>query len=284
MKDYYQILGVSEDASSDEIKKAFRKLAVKHHPDRGGDEKKFKEANEAYDTLKNSNKRQEYDTIRKYGHSMGGQGGNFKFTSGNFNEFFGGDFFEEFMSGMGGMGGRRTRYRQRPRVNKDVSIRISMSIKEVMTSVKRTISVKLPSGRDEIVDVKIGAGIQSGVVLKYTGLGDDSDPNLPRGNLLIRITILDSDGYTRKGNDLWTDRSITAFEAMRGTEISVKDLKDNIVKVKVPAGTQPDSVLLLKGKGMPVHESLNIKGNMYIKIHITIPKLTQEQLNKIKDL
>ena len=283
MKDYYKILGVSEDASADEIKKAFRKLAVKHHPDRGGDEKKFKEANEAYDTLKSESKKQEYDTMRRFGSNMGGQGSGFKFHTGNFNEFFGGDFFEEFMSGMGGSG-QRQRFRQRQRVNKDVSIRITMSIKEIMSSVKRTISVKLPSGRDEIVDVKIGAGIQNGVVLKYSGLGDDSNSNLPRGNLLIRVTILDSDGFTRKGNDIWTDKTIDAFDAMRGTEFQIKDLQENIVKVKVPAGTQPGSVLQLKSKGMPVHESLSIRGNMYIKIHITIPTLTQQQLNKIKDL
>ena len=283
MKDYYKILGVSEDASADEIKKAFRKLAVKHHPDRGGDEKKFKEANEAYDTLKSESKKQEYDTMRRFGSNMGGQGSGFKFHTGNFNEFFGGDFFEEFMSGMGGSG-QRQRFRQRQRVNKDVSIRITMSIKEIMSSVKRTISVKLPSGRDEIVDVKFGAGIQNGVVLKYSGLGDDSNSNLPRGNLLIRVTILDSDGFTRKGNDIWTDKTIDAFDAMRGTEFQIKDLQENIIKVKVPAGTQPGSVLQLKSKGMPVHESLSIRGNMYIKIHITIPTLTQQQLNKIKDL
>tara|TARA_A100001011_G_C14189421_1_gene790579 strand:+ start:71 stop:922 length:852 start_codon:yes stop_codon:yes gene_type:complete len=283
MKDYYKILGVSEDASADEIKKAFRKLAVKHHPDRGGDEKKFKEANEAYDTLKSESKKQEYDTMRRFGSNMGGQGSGFKFHTGNFNEFFGGDFFEEFMSGMGGSG-QRQRFRQRQRVNKDVSIRITMSIKEIMSSVKRTISVKLPSGRDEIVDVKIGAGIQNGVVLKYSGLGDDSNSNLPRGNLLIRVTILDSDGFTRKGNDIWTDKTIDAFDAMRGTEFQIKDLQENIIKVKVPAGTQPGSVLQLKSKGMPVHESLSIRGNMYIKIHVTIPTLTQQQLNKIKDL
>ena len=283
MKDYYKILGVSEDASADEIKKAFRKLAVEHHPDRGGNELKFKEANEAYDTLKNKSKRQEYDTLRKYGSNFGGQGSGFRFTSGNFDEFFGGDFFEEFMSGMGGMG-RRPNYRARPRNNKDVSIRINLSIKEVMQSVKRTISVKLPSGRDEIVDVKIGAGVQSGVVFKYAGLGDDTDKNLPRGNLLIRVTVLDSDGFTRKGNDLWTDKRIDAFQAMRGCEFTIRDLQDNVVKVHVPAGTQPGSVLQLKSKGMPVHETLSIRGNMYIKIHVTIPKLNESELNKIKDL
>jgi len=107
---------------------------------------------------------------------------------------------------------------------------------------------------------------------------------VPRGNLLVRVNILDSDGYTRKGNDLWTDRSITAFEAMRGCEFTIQDLTDTKVKVRVPAGTQPNSVLQLKDKGMPVHENLNIRGNMYIRIHVTIPKLNEAQLKKIEDL
>ena len=281
MKDYYKILGVSEEASADEIKKAFRKLAVKHHPDRGGDEKLFKEANEAYDTLKNSNKRQEYDTMRKFGSSMGGQGSGFRFTSGNFDEFFGGDFFEEFMSGVSGRG---RRYRQRPRQNRDVRLSLTLSIKEVIKASERTLSFRLPSGRDEVVQIKIPAGVQSGVTFRYTNMGDDTDQNLPRGNLLIKVNVLDSDGFTRKQNDLYTDKTIDAFQAMRGCEFTIRDLEDNIVKIKVPAGTQPGSILRVKDKGMPVHETLNIRGNIYIKIHVTIPKLNENQLNKIKDL
>ena len=281
MKDYYKILGVSEEASADEIKKAFRKLAVKHHPDRGGDEKLFKEANEAYDTLKNSNKRQEYDTMRKFGSSMGGQGSGFRFTSGNFDEFFGGDFFEEFMSGVSGRG---RRYRQRPRQNRDVRLSLTLSIKEVIKASERTLGFRLPSGRDEVVQIKIPAGGQSGVTFRYTNMGDDTDQNLPRGNLLIKVNVLDSDGFTRKQNDLYTDKTIDAFQAMRGCEFTIRDLEDNIVKIKVPAGTQPGSILRVKDKGMPVHETLNIRGNIYIRIHVTIPKLNENQLNKIKDL
>ena len=281
MKDYYKILGVSEEASADEIKKAFRKLAVKHHPDRGGDEKLFKEANEAYDTLKNTNKRQEYDTMRKFGSSMGGQGSGFRFTSGNFDDFFGGDFFDEFMSGVSGRG---RRYRQRPRQNRDVRLSLTLSIKEVIKASERTLSFRLPSGRDEVVQIKIPAGVQSGVTFRYTNMGDDTDQNLPRGNLLIKVNVLDSDGFTRKQNDLYTDKTIDAFQAMRGCEFTIRDLEDNIVKIKVPAGTQPGSILRVKDKGMPVHETLNIRGNIYIKIHVTIPKLNENQLNKIKDL
>ncbi len=120
MKDYYKILGVSEDASDGDIKKAFRKLAVKYHPDRGGDENKFKEANEAYDTLKDSKKRQEYDTMRKFGANFGGQGQGFNFQ-GNFGDFFGGDFFEEFMTGFGGERQPFRRQYRRKMKNKDVS-------------------------------------------------------------------------------------------------------------------------------------------------------------------
>ena len=283
MKDYYKILGVSEDASDGDIKKAFRKLAVKYHPDRGGDENKFKEANEAYDTLKDSKKRQEYDTMRKFGANFGGQGQGFNFQ-GNFGDFFGGDFFEEFMTGFGGERQPFRRQYRRKMKNKDVSIRISMSIKEVMKSVDRTLSVNLPSGRQEIINVKIGAGAQKGTIFKYGGLGDDSIKNISRGDLLVRLTVLDSDGFTRKGNDLHTDKQITAFDAMRGCDIEIRDLEDNIVRIRVPAGTQPNSVLRVKDKGMPVHESISIRGNMYVRIHITIPKLTEEQLNKIKDL
>jgi curved DNA-binding protein len=284
MKNYYDTLGVSETATDNEIKTAFRKLAAQHHPDKGGDEKKFKEINEAYDTLKNTKKRQEYDTMRKYGERNFGSGEGFSFNTG---DFFNENVFEEFFSGFGfgprGRGSTRV-YRNKPRSNQSVNIRISLSIKEVYTSCEKTISVRLPSGRDEIVNIKIPAGVQDGVVFKYRGMGDDADKSLPRGDLLVNVQILDSDGFTRKGNDLWTDRSIGAFEAMRGTEFDIRLLDDSVKRVRVPAGTQPNAVLNLKGLGMPVHDTLNIKGNVYVRIHVTIPKLSREELKKIENL
>lgn len=284
MKNYYDALGVSETASDNEIKSAFRKLAAKHHPDKGGDEKKFKEINEAYDTLKNTQKRQEYDTMRKYGSRNFGQGENFSF---NMNDFFTEDVFEDFFSGFSfGPGGRgQTRvYRKQPRVNKSVNIRISVSIKEVMQSVEKTLSLRLPSGRDEIVSVKIPAGCQNGATFKYKNLGDDTNPSLPRGDLLVNVSVLDSDGFTRKGNDIWTDRTINCFEAMRGCEFQIRTLDDKVLKVRVPAGTQPGTVINLKGLGMPIHDSLNIRGNILVRINIVIPQLTERELEQIKDL
>lgn len=283
MKNFYDTLGVAETASEKEIKEAFKSLAKKHHPDRGGDEKKFKEINEAYDTLKNPEKRQEYDAIRRYGQRAGGAGSGFNYNS---NDFFSEDIFQDFFSGFGFAPGRgQTRvYRNRPRTNQSVNIRISLSIKEVYHACEKTVSVRLPSGRDEIVHLKIPAGVQNGAVFKYKGLGDDTDKNLERGDLLCTVQVLDSDGYTRRGNDLYTDKTISCFDAIRGTEFKIKTLDDRILNVKVPAGTQPNNTIMLKGQGMPVHDTLNIKGNIYIKINISIPELSAKDLEKIKDL
>lgn len=284
MKNYYDTLGVAETASDAEIKKAFRKLASTHHPDKGGDQTKFQEINEAYDTLKSTEKRNEYDTMRKYGNSRYGQGENFNF---NMNDFFNEDTFNDFFTGFsfgpGGKGQTRV-YTRRPRANRSVNVRLSVSIKEVMNNIDKTLSLKLPSGRDEIVQVKIPAGCQNGATFKYKGLGDDTDSKLPRGDLLVNVSVLDCDGYARKGNDVWTEKTINCFEAIRGCEFQLKTLEDKTLKVRVPAGTQPGTVINLKGQGMPIHNSLNIRGNILVRINIIIPQLTERELEQIKGL
>ena len=280
MKNYYNMLGVGEDASNDQIKKAFKSIAKKEHPDRGGNEVKFKEANEAYDTLKDTKKRHEYDTVRKYGQSMGGQGGNFHFTS---DDFAGDSVFENFFSGFGGPG-VRTRFRQRQRANKSVNVRMAISIKEAMSSMEKTINYRLPSGKEEFATVKIPAGVQHGVTFKYKGMGDDSIKSVPRGDLLVQMSVLDSNNYARQVNDLYTDKTISCFDAIRGCVIQLKTLTDSTIKVKVPAGTQPGTLINCKGQGMPIHKTLNIRGNLYVKINIVIPELSNNDLEKIKDL
>ena len=286
MKNYYDILGVSEDASSDQIKKAFKEIAKKEHPDRGGNETKFKEANEAYDTLKSSQKRHDYDTMRKFGG-----------TKGDEHPFFNEDIFGDFFSGFGGdinLGGSRFTFTSGPgnervfrssrRGNRNVQVRMAISIKDAMTSNEKTINYKLPSGRDEFATVKIPAGVQHGVTFKFAGMGDDSIKNMPRGDLMVIMSVLDSDGFTRKGNDLYTDKTIDCFQAVRGTEFNLKTLDDGIIKVKVPAGTQPNTLLQVQGKGMPIHKTIGIRGNLYVKVHVLIPQLSAQDLKKIKDL
>jgi len=288
MKNYYDILGVSEDASYDQIKKAFKDIAKKEHPDRGGDEARFKEANEAHDTLKSSQKRHDYDTMRKFGGPRQG-GGQHPF----FNEDIFGDFFSGFQNGDMDFGGKfnftqgpgqaRT-FRSSNRGNRNVQVRMALSIKEAMTHNDKTINYKLPSGRDEFATVKIPAGVQHGVTFKFPGMGDDAIKNVPRGDLMVIMSVLDSDGYTRKGNDLYTDKTIDCFQAIRGHDFNLKTLEDKIIKVKVPAGTQANTILQVKGQGMPVHKTIGIRGNLYVKIHVLIPQLSAADLKKIKDL
>jgi len=290
MKNYYNILGVDEKATSAEITKAFKDLAKQHHPDRGGDKDRFQEINEAHDTLKNSQKRHDYDTMRKFGSRSTGGGGEHPF----FNE----DIFGDFFSGFGGdNNGFRFNFtgrdgderifrnvRNQPRGNRNVQVRMAISIKEAMMNNEKTISYKLPSGREEFATVKIPAGVQHGVTFKFSGMGDDSIKNMPRGDLMVVMSVLDSDGFTRKGNDLYTDKTIDCFQAVRGHEFNLKLLEDKVIKVKVPTGTQPGTLLTIKGLGMPVHKTLNIRGNLYVKIHILIPQLSAQDLKKIKDL
>jgi curved DNA-binding protein len=288
MKNYYDILGVNEQSTSAEITKAFKDLAKKHHPDRGGTQEKFQEINEAHDTLKSSQKRHDYDSMRKFGGGTGGAQHPF------FNEDIFGDIFSGFGNGgdmdfngrfnFTGRNGDERIFRNVKQGNRSVNVRMAISIKEAMTSDEKTISYKLPSGREEFATVKIPAGVQHGVTFKYAGMGDDSIKNVPRGDLMVQMSVLDSDGYTRKGNDLYTDKTIDCFQAVRGHRIQLKTLEDSVITVNVPSGTQPGTLLMVRGKGMPIHKTTGIRGNLYVKIHVLIPQLSATDLKKIKDL
>ena len=288
MKNYYDILGVNEQSTSAEITKAFKDLAKQHHPDRGGTQEKFQEINEAHDTLKSSQKRHDYDSMRKFGGGTGGAQHPF------FNEDIFGDIFSGFGQGgdmdfngrfnFTGRNGDERIFRNVKQGNRSVNVRMAISIKEAMTSDEKTISYKLPSGREEFATVKIPAGVQHGVTFKYAGMGDDSIKNVPRGDLMVQMSVLDSDGYTRKGNDLYTDKTINCFQAVRGHDIKLKTLEDSVITVKVPSGTQPGTLLMVRSKGMPIHKTIGIRGNLYVKIHVLIPQLSAADLKKIKDL
>jgi len=288
MKNYYDILGVNEQSTSADITKAFKDLAKQHHPDRGGTQEKFQEINEAHNTLKSSQKRHDYDSMRKFGGGTGGAQHPF------FNEDIFGDIFSGFGQGgdmdfdgrfnFTGRNGDERTFRNVRQGNRSVNVRMAISIKEAMTSDEKTISYKLPSGREEFATVKIPAGVQHGVTFKYAGMGDDSIKNVPRGDLMVQMSVLDSDGYTRKGNDLYTDKTIDCFQAVRGHKIQLKTLEDSVITVNVPSGTQPGTMLLVRSKGMPIHKTTGIRGNLYVKIHVLIPQLSAGDLKKIKDL
>ena len=265
MKDYYKILGVGETATNEQIKKAFKDIAKKEHPDRGGNKDRFQEASEAHDTLKDSQKRHDYDTQRKFGGSTRqGRQGQHPF----FNEDIFSDFFSGFSGGDMDFNGRfnfnntgRTRtFRSGPKANRNIQVRMAISIKEAMMHNEKTINYKLPSGREEFATVKIPAGVQHGITFKFNGMGDDSIRNMPRGDLLVQMSVLDCDGYTRKGNDLYTDKTIDCFQAVRGTEVELKTLDDKVIKVRVPSGTQPGTLLVSAGTRSTTKNPLERRG------------------------
>mgnify|MGYP003113997488 FL=1 len=265
MGTHYDTLGVSESASEQEIKKAFKKLAMQHHPDKGGDSGKFQQINEAYDSIKTPEKRQQYDQMRKFGPGPQFQRG----------QPFGFDIFEQFEDMFGGPGARWQQ--RRPRKNRDMSITVPVTLEEAFHGIKKQISVQLGSGRRQIVDLDIPAGVNNGMTLNYKGLGDDQLKGLAPGDLQVRLQINRHPHFERKGNDLYTAKQINAFEAMMGTKIMVKTLSGKTVRASVMPGTQPGTFIRLPNEGMPIVKAKN-KGHLFIRIDISIPSnLTQEQ-------
>lgn len=294
-KDYYQILGVNRNASQDEIKQAYRKLAREHHPDmvdkanKEAAEKRFKEINEAYQILGDQQKRKMYD---QYGTAdpnagfagrgaSGGQWGPFTYTysSGGANPFANGDsdfdpfdIFEDFF-GFRGFGGAR-----RPRKGKNLHYEMSLEFKEALFGLEKEISVE--SGK---VNIKIPAGVQDGTEIRFSGKGMPGEPGMPPGDLFITLRIKEPGEFKIVQDNIIVSKEISFAEASLGCviEIPVVDLnKSNGIgstKLKIPAGTQYGSRFLVRGKGMP---RINKKGqgDVLIQITISIPKkMSQKQ-------
>ena len=286
-RDYYESLGVSKNASDDEIKKAFRKLAVKHHPDKdGGDETKFKEINEAYEVLKDKQKRQRYD---QFGHagvggaaggpsggSPFGRSGGFDFNGQNVNFDFGGaggfdmnDIFDMFT------GGGFSRQRSR---GADYQTSVTLSFEQAVFGVEKEISV-----RGEKVKVKIPAGIDDGQSIRLTGKGGEprgegGDP----GDLYVSINVRPHKKFTREGDLILSEEKISMVEAALGTELDVETV-DGMVTMKVPAGTQSGTDFKLSGHGVP-HLRGQTRGPQIVTINVKTPtNLSRKQKELLKE-
>ena len=258
----YQTLGVQETANDQEIKKAYKKLAMQHHPDRGGDAKKFQEISEAYESVKSEDKRQQLKMQQKFG-------GNFQYRS----QPFGFDIFEQFEDMFGGAPFQQ----RRPRRNRNMSITVPIKLEEAFHGIKKQISVQLGSGKRQVVDLDIPAGVNNGMTLSYKGLGDDQVKGLPPGDLQVRLQINKHPRWERKANDLYTATQINAFEAMLGTKIAINTLDGKSLKATVSPGTQPGTYIRLPNEGFPIIKT-KTRGHMFIRIDISIPSnLTQEQ-------
>ena len=313
-KDYYQMLGISKAASADEIKKAYRKMAMKYHPDRNKGNKdaeaRFKDISEAYAVLSDQEKRKQYDTFGSEGFQnkfsqddifrnfdfgdifkefgfKGGRGGGAA-RGGNagpdlFSQIFGnmgrGDFRTQGGSFSGGFGGHS---RPQPVKGKDITYELSLSLEDTFETSEKLISFQAGNPGQDKVSVKIPAGITTGKKLRLQGKGHPGLNGGPKGDLSIEIRIMDHPLFKREGDDLLLTRDLRFTEAALGTEVEVPTIDKKTLKLKIPPGTQGNARFRLKGYGMP-HMGEKGRGDAYIIINISVPKeLDKRQKDLLK--
>lgn len=294
-KNYYDILGVKKTASADEIKKAFRKLAQKHHPDAGGDEETFKNINEAYEVLSDPEKKKQYDrfgTVGGFGAQgewpggqgwPGGRGGYTYSSSGNGAGFDWGDIFNNIRNGDGAFGGNWDFNVNRKRRGQDLQASIELSFDEAFNGTTKRVSIKVPStGETESVTVKVPQGAVDGGRLRFHGKGEYGANGGDRGDLLVVTKVKEHPIFSRDKADVLMDLPVSVDEAILGAQVVVPTPDGSRVKIRVPQGTQDGRVLRVKGKG-----AKQLKGSGYgdlrIKVNVKMPsQLNAEQMEAIK--
>ena len=301
MKDYYKILGVQRNASEEEIKKAFRKLAHVHHPDKsGGNEAKFKEASEAYSVLSDKKKRAQYDTFGSSGPGFSAQGGS---ASGwNPSDFgFSADFggFSGF-SAQGGpasdwgnfetgdlgdilssiFGGRRVRR------GRDIAVDIELSFQESIFGAERKVVINSKFVKQKEVSIGVPPGIDDGQMIRLTGQGEILDGGVP-GDLYVKIHVRKHPYLRKEGYNLIMDLEVRLTEVLLGAEKVVHTL-DGEITLKIPTGTKHGTILRVKGKGVPHNvpaRQSGGRGDIYIRISVQIPdKLSKDARKAVEEL
>lgn len=295
--DYYNILGVNKNASQDDIKKAYRKLARKYHPDLNPNdkeaEKKFKEINEANEVLSDADNRAKYD---KYGEhwkhgeeyekaqqqqqqyqSYSGQG----FSGADFGDQ--GDFSDFFQSMFGGSSngfGRSSRGRASGKFKgQDITAELTISLKEAATQHQRTFEI---NGKK--VRITIPAGVYEGLKIKLKNYGHDGINGGPKGDLYITFHIDEDSQFERKGNDIYTSVDIDLYTALLGGDVLIQTL-DGSVNLKVKPETQNGTKVRLKGKGFPIYKKENQHGDLFVTYNVVLPtNLSDKQKELVEQL
>ena len=297
-KDYYKVLGVDKNATTEQIKKAYRKLARQHHPDVNPNnaeaERKFKEVNEANEVLSDPEKRKKYDQFgadwQRYqqagaGGARGGQpGGGFdwsQYTQGQGGGFEGspfgdgGDFSDFFSSLFGGMGGGRNAGGSRPGAGQDYQAELELSLEEAYHGGPRTITV---NGKNLRLNIK--PGVADGQTIRLRDQGGPGRNGGPNGSLLITFRIAPDPRYARSGADLTQDVPVSIYKAVLGGEQTV-DTLGGPVKIKLKPETSNGTRLRLRGKGFPVYGQPGQFGDLYLRLNLTLP---QNLTDKEKEL
>jgi len=274
---YYETLGLNRGADQDQIKKAYRSMAMKHHPDRGGNEQKFKEIEEAYRTLSDPQKKHMVDSGMDPNQQHGGGnwhgGGNpfeFHFNTGNFDDVFG-----QFGFGFGG--------RPRPR-NRTFNVNVKITLEEVLTGKEVNAEIGLPNGQKKMVSISVPAGIEHGQQIRYQGMGDHTIKDAPAGDLIVNIVVEAHSRFQRNGDQLIYNHTVSAWDAMLGTSLKLQTLDKKTIDITIPAGTQPETVLSCRNEGLP-NVRTRRRGNLLVKISVEIPRqLSTEQISAIQQI
>jgi curved DNA-binding protein len=310
-EDYYNVLGVDKNATAEDIKKAYRKLALKWHPDRNPNnkaaEEKFKKISEAYAVLSDPEKRKQYDQfgsadqfrqqfsqedifrgfdideiLRSFGFG-GTRGGRATFRTSRRGADLNDDYDDPFAGLFGGMSSEGRRYSNMPQRGQDAEYNLSITLEESVFGTDKKISFQLEN-RIEDINVKIPAGISTGKKLRLPGKGLSGVNGGPNGDLYLNINVLPHPIYARDGNDLYIERTIKFSQAALGTSIDVPMLDGTTKRIKIPPGTQNNTKIRMKGFGVPGLKGAS-RGDMYIKINVEIPKkLNERQIKLIQQL
>jgi curved DNA-binding protein len=261
--DYYATLGLKRGATADDIKKAYRSMAMKHHPDRGGDEKTFKEIEEAYRFLSDPEKK---NIIDMGGDPTGqpGMGGGFH-NQGPFEFHFGADNINDIFTNFGFGRGQMRR-------NKTLNIFIDILLEDVLNGKDVNAEITLPgTNKKKIVNIAIPPGIENGQQIRYEGMGDNSIAGVRPGDLIVNIRISPHPKFSREGNNIVIEKKISVWDAMLGTSLVIDTLNKKTLTITVPPGTQPETILSCRNEGLPGLRN-RTRGNLLIKIKIEIPR------------
>ena len=300
-KNYYDVLGVKRDATQDEIKKAFRKLAAKYHPDAGGDEKKFAEVSEAYTTLSDEKKRKEYDQLLLFGGIPGadfggsGRGRGYSYTTtvgGDWQDIFdnirngdgafSGFDFSQIFNGAGG--GRATG--NRPSKGGDLTLTINVSAEEAFAGTQRKVTFTVPStGEKQTLTVKVPAGAVDGGKLRYRSRGELGVNGGERGDLVITTKVAEHPVFKRDGADVRMELPISMWEAALGAEVEVPTPDGTTCRLKVPAGTQDGKTFRFRDLGAPNVKRKGVRGALFVTVRVKVPtRLTADERKLLETL